>query len=55
MEESDNNLEIDVEVSEIMDFGLEVKSDVKKACCYPYISSTSLVTLIYLPSLHKYP
>ena len=51
MEESDNNLKIDGEVSEIMGFGLVVESDVKKACCYPYSSSTSLVTLIYLSSL----
>ena len=53
MEESDNDLEIDGEVSEIIGFGLEVESDVKKACCSPYSSSISLVTLIYLSWLHK--
>ena len=51
MEESDNDLEIDDEVSGII--GLEVESDVKKACCSPYSSSISFVTLIYLSWLHK--
>ena len=46
---------MDGEVSEIIGFGLEVEveSDVKKAYCSPYSSSTSLVTLIYLSWLHK--
>ena len=37
MEESDNDLEIydDGEVSEIVDFGSEVETDVKKAYCSP--------------------
>jgi len=30
-----------------------VESDVEKAYCTPYSSSTSLVTLIYLSWLHK--
>ena len=48
MEEIDNDLEIDGEVSEIIGFGLEVGNDVKKVYCSPYSSSISLVTLIYL-------
>ena len=47
-----NDLEID-EVSGIIDFGLELESDVEKAYCSPYSSSISLVTLIYLSWLHK--
>jgi len=41
MEESDNDLEIDGEVSKIISFGLEVENDVRKAYCFRYSSSIS--------------
>ena len=44
---------MDGEGSEIVGFGLEVESDVKKAYCFPYSSSISVVTLIFLSLLHK--
>ena len=50
--ESDNDLETDDDDDEVISFGLEVESDVKKAYCSLSSSSISLVTLLFLSWLH---